>query len=294
MSEYGFWNLAQRDPEHLALVDPDGRELRAGELLARRRIAWCTGLRALGLQQGDCVATCLPNGAAMIETYLAAAQAGWYLTPINHHLTAGEMGYILGDCEAKAFIGAGRFAAACRGAADQAGLPASACYAVGEVPGFHPLSRLTDGQPGDAAGRARRRSGHELHLRHHRAAEGCAAGTGPVRSRHRLLDVRDVPRHVRYPTARGQRAPVRLAAVSHGRAGVRGLVAALRAHRRTDGQMDAGALPRAHPPLPRHHQPHGPHPVPSAAGTARCSEGAPPTSPRCAIWCTPPRHARST
>ena len=76
-----------------------------------------------------------PADAAMIVTYLAAMQAGWYLTPINHHLTAGEIGYILGDCEAKAFIGSSRFAAACRGAADQAGLAATACYAVGDIPG---------------------------------------------------------------------------------------------------------------------------------------------------------------
>jgi long-chain acyl-CoA synthetase len=77
MSEYGFWNLAQRDPEHLALVEPDGREWRAGELLAEAN-RLVHGLRALGLRQGDCVATCLPNDAAMIITYLAAMQSGWY------------------------------------------------------------------------------------------------------------------------------------------------------------------------------------------------------------------------
>ena len=146
MSEYGFWNLAQKNPDQLALVESDGRELRAGELLAESN-RLVHGLRALGLQQGDCIATCLPNGAAMIEAYLAAAQAGWYLTPINHHLTAGEIAYIVGDCEAKAFIGDERFAAACRGAADQAGLPAAARYAVGDVPGFQPLAALKDGQP---------------------------------------------------------------------------------------------------------------------------------------------------
>jgi long-chain acyl-CoA synthetase len=146
MSEYGFWNLAQKDPDHLALVEPDGREWRAAELLAAAN-RLVHGLRGLGLRQGDCVATCLPNDAAMVQIYLAAAQAGWYLTPINHHLTAGEMAYILSDCEAKAFFGSGRFAAACRGAAEQAGLPQSACFAAGEVPGFRPLAALVEGQP---------------------------------------------------------------------------------------------------------------------------------------------------
>jgi long-chain acyl-CoA synthetase len=146
MSEYGFWNLAQEDPDHLALIESDGRTVRAGELLARAN-RLVHALRALGLQPGDCIATCLPNGVPMIETYLAAAQAGWYLTPINHHLTASEIAYIVSDCEAKAFIGDERFAAACRGAADQAGLPPSACYAVGAVPGFRPLAELAEGQP---------------------------------------------------------------------------------------------------------------------------------------------------
>jgi long-chain acyl-CoA synthetase len=143
--EYGFWNLAQRDPDHVALVEPDGRKVRAGELLAQAN-RLVHGLRALGLQSGDCIATCLPNGATMIEVYLAAAQAGWYLTPINHHLTPGEIAYILGDCGAKVFIGAERFASACRGAAAQAGLAESACYAVGSVPGFLPFAALTSGQ----------------------------------------------------------------------------------------------------------------------------------------------------
>lgn len=146
MSEYGFWNLAQRDPDHVALIEADGRTLRAGELLASaNRIVH--GLRALGLKQGDVVATCLPNDAAMIQVYLAAAQAGLYLTPINNHLTVGEAGYILTDCEAKAFVGSERFGAVCHGAADQAGLPKSARFAVGDVAGFQPLAALEEGQP---------------------------------------------------------------------------------------------------------------------------------------------------
>ena len=84
---------------------------------------------------------CLPNGAEMIAAYLAAGQAGFYLTPINHHLTAGEIGYILADSEAKAFIADERFAGACRGAAAEAQLPESACYAVGSIAGFRPSNR---------------------------------------------------------------------------------------------------------------------------------------------------------
>jgi long-chain acyl-CoA synthetase len=66
MADLGFWNFARRDPSQLALVDPDGREWTRGELLARCNQV-VHGLRALGLEKGDCVATVLPNGAPMIE-----------------------------------------------------------------------------------------------------------------------------------------------------------------------------------------------------------------------------------
>ena len=34
MADLGFWNFARREPNRLALVDPDGREWTRGELLA--------------------------------------------------------------------------------------------------------------------------------------------------------------------------------------------------------------------------------------------------------------------
>ncbi len=142
----GFWKYAEADPATLALVDPDGRAWTRGELLAEcNRLVH--GLRALGLEKGDCVATLLPNGTPAIALYLAAAQAGWYITPINWHLTAPEVAYILGDCEAKAFVADARFGAAARAAADEAGLPAEGRFAVGELEGFRPLGELTRNQP---------------------------------------------------------------------------------------------------------------------------------------------------
>ena len=146
MADYGFWNLAQQDPAHLALVTPDGEELTAGALLARaNRVVH--GLRALGLGAGDVVTTVLPNGAPMIELYLACAQAGLYLVPINHHLTGPEIAYIVQDSGAKVFVGADRFAAACRAAADESGFPAERRFAVGDVPGFRPYDDVARGQP---------------------------------------------------------------------------------------------------------------------------------------------------
>jgi long-chain acyl-CoA synthetase len=55
MADLGFWNFARRDPDQLALVDPDGREWTRGELLARcNRSHGC----ALGLKKGDAWRPC--------------------------------------------------------------------------------------------------------------------------------------------------------------------------------------------------------------------------------------------
>ena len=73
MSDLGFWNLATHHPDHIALVTPAGTGVRAGDLLVRSN-QLVHGLRQLGLAQGDVVATLLPNGAEMIELYLAACE----------------------------------------------------------------------------------------------------------------------------------------------------------------------------------------------------------------------------
>jgi len=146
MGDLGFWALAQEDPDYLALVTPDGDEMRAGELLGRAN-QLVHALRAQGLVVGDVVATLLPNSAEMIELYLAALQAGWYLVPINFHLVAPEVAYILKDSGAKAFVSHERFADVAAAAADDAGIAPSGRLAVGHVPGFASYAEVRDAQP---------------------------------------------------------------------------------------------------------------------------------------------------
>ena len=153
MAEHGFWNLATRYPDQLALVEPEGTAIAAGELLARAN-RLVHGLRALGLGHGDALATVLPNGTAALELYLAALQAGWYLVPINHHLTGSEIAYVVRDSEAKALVGHERFADACGAAAAELAYPEAARFAVGTVAGFRSYVELSDGQPdGPPSGR---------------------------------------------------------------------------------------------------------------------------------------------
>src|SRR5438094_2909582 len=135
MADLGFWAMAQQDPHHLAVVNPDGREVPAGDLLASAN-QLVHGLRAVGLQEGDSVAMVLPNSVEVFELYLAALQAGWYLIPINHHLVGPEIAYIVQDCDAKVFVAHERFADACAAAAKELGFPEDRSFAVGSVPGF--------------------------------------------------------------------------------------------------------------------------------------------------------------
>ena len=146
MASQGFWRRALADPGWIAAVEPDGTSHTAGDLLTRVN-QLTHGLRARGLRPGDGLAVLLPNGAAALEVYLAALQAGWYLTPINWHFTAPEIAYILRDCEAKVFIACERFAAAGALAAEEAGIPASGRISFGAVPGFIPVTSVREGQP---------------------------------------------------------------------------------------------------------------------------------------------------
>jgi long-chain acyl-CoA synthetase len=99
----GFWRLAGEDPGYLALVEPDGTEHSAGDLLAACNQV-SHGLRAAGVQRGDTVATLLHNGVGFMELYLGTMQIGAYLVPINWHLAPPEIEYIVEDSESKVFV----------------------------------------------------------------------------------------------------------------------------------------------------------------------------------------------
>jgi long-chain acyl-CoA synthetase len=147
MSEtLGFWKIAQEDPERTALIDPSGGVVTYGELFERSN-RLVHGLRARGLQAGDGVAAVLPNGTDLLSLYFAAMQAGWYLTPINHHLVGPEIAYIVDDCDAAALVVDEQFAGEAAAAAKEIRLPEERRFSVGTVDGYRPIAELTDGQP---------------------------------------------------------------------------------------------------------------------------------------------------
>lgn len=144
----GLWNIAREEPDRPALVTPDHRAATAGELAAAsHRITH--GLRALGYRADDVVAVLVPNGREYLEVMLAVQQSGWHLVPVNYHLAASEVAYVLEDSGAAAFVAHERFAGTAQAAADAAGIPPASRFAVGAVEGFRPLAELGAGQPDD-------------------------------------------------------------------------------------------------------------------------------------------------
>jgi len=93
---------AGRVPERMAVVSPTGDETFAELNAAANRLV--RGLRHRGLATGDAVALLCGNRPEFVETVFASQRGGWRLTPINWHLTADEVRYIVADCEANVVI----------------------------------------------------------------------------------------------------------------------------------------------------------------------------------------------
>ncbi len=93
---------AERQPDLSAVVTQYGErtfaELNANANRLVRR------LRAAGIGDGDSVAIVSKNRPEFIETLIATSRSGIRFTPINFHLKGEEIGYIVDNCEAKAFI----------------------------------------------------------------------------------------------------------------------------------------------------------------------------------------------
>lgn len=108
--------------------------------LDRRANQLVRALAERGVGPGSAVAMMVTNRVEFIEVWAAAMRGGLRLTPINWHLTAEEAGYIVENCEAKAFIGDAQAA----GSHDAAGDHLVRLAAGGPIEGFDDYRDVVD------------------------------------------------------------------------------------------------------------------------------------------------------
>jgi long-chain acyl-CoA synthetase len=102
---------ADLKPDAVFIHDPSGRTRTFGEVNANSN-RLVRRLRQAGLKPGDALALICSNRAEFVEVLGATKRSGLRITPVNWHLTAEEIAYIVQDCEAKAVIAEARVAAA--------------------------------------------------------------------------------------------------------------------------------------------------------------------------------------
>jgi long-chain acyl-CoA synthetase len=101
---------AQEKPDAAAIYDAEGAHSFFDVNANANRIVRL--LRAHGCKPGDSVALMCSNRVEFVEVLCATLRAGFRFTPVNWHLTADEVEYIINDCEAKALIAEPRYPAA--------------------------------------------------------------------------------------------------------------------------------------------------------------------------------------
>ena len=133
----GFWKLAEEDPDRLAVVDPSGREVTYGELFGGEQPPRARPARARPDARATAWPPCCRTASRCSRLYFAAMQAGWYLTPINHHLVGPEIAYIVRRLRGQAPSSATSASRdACAAAARRSRSRAERCFAVGDVDGL--------------------------------------------------------------------------------------------------------------------------------------------------------------
>ena len=99
----GIDGNGEKVPENKTILIAGSRNLNANDLSQQGKKAASSLLQA-GLQPGDAVALILRNDFAYFILHDAARYASFEIVPVNWHLKANELDYILKDCNAKAVL----------------------------------------------------------------------------------------------------------------------------------------------------------------------------------------------
>jgi long-chain acyl-CoA synthetase len=96
--------FARERPDHPAVVMAGSGATLTYKELDERSNQLAQLWHERGLRRGDHVAILLPNHLRYLEVVWAALRSGLYYTPVNWHLTAPEVAYIVGDCGARSVV----------------------------------------------------------------------------------------------------------------------------------------------------------------------------------------------
>ncbi len=95
---------ASADPDKVAHIMAATGQVVTYRELDRRSSCLAKLLRRAGLSEGSHLAVFMDNNIHYLEVCWAALRSGLYLTPINSHLKAAEVAYILDDCNTESVI----------------------------------------------------------------------------------------------------------------------------------------------------------------------------------------------
>jgi len=140
-----YW--ARRQPDTLAIVSDAGDRTFA-ELDARAN-QLVRALRRRGLGPGDSVALLSPNRPEFVEVVAAAQRAGLRLTPVNWHLTADEVAYVVNDCDARAIVAEASVGAVAEAAAARTPAVTTRLAIGGAIAGFTAYDTALATESGD-------------------------------------------------------------------------------------------------------------------------------------------------
>jgi long-chain acyl-CoA synthetase len=153
-----WWAECIPDRSALVMAGEDGRQTAGGGRTGGRGRTFgelnaninrlVRALRARGLEDGDGIALMCTNRAEFVEVVLAAQRGGLRLTPVNWQLTGDEAGYIVENCEAKAFVVAASIGDQAVGAAFDRGASLVRLAVGGELPGFESYEQAIAAEDG--------------------------------------------------------------------------------------------------------------------------------------------------
>jgi long-chain acyl-CoA synthetase len=140
-----MWRRGDFEPDRCAVVDPAENKFTYRDL-QRRINRWSNLILDVGVGHGERVALAAPNGFEWLAVMGACLQLGVLLVPVNFHLTADEITYIVQDSGARMFVADESLAQTAVHVAAAAQVPERGLIAIGRIDGFRSHEELLAGQ----------------------------------------------------------------------------------------------------------------------------------------------------